>query len=63
MIIICAWCKVDIEEIPPFDDTCISHGMCKGCAMMLRKKYKLSAPQGLWETKDNKDSIADKTPT
>jgi hypothetical protein len=34
MIVVCAWCATDDEpaflrEIPPYSDTCVSHGMCE----------------------------------
>lgn len=37
MIIICAWCKREMGEIPPLDDNRISHGICPECGRELER--------------------------
>lgn len=33
MKVICCYCKKDLGDKAPFEDTRISHGACKACAM------------------------------
>jgi len=43
MIEICAWCKREIEEKAPIGELVYGYGLCKKCADMLKKKYRMSA--------------------
>lgn len=47
MKIVCAWCKKDMGEKPPLDNTDIIHGMCKACCQLeLRKQRRLEKVRG-----------------
>ncbi len=46
MKIICAWCKKDKGDKPPYSDKSISYGICKECAEKLRRKANCSCCSG-----------------
>ncbi len=39
----CAWCGRRIEEVPPFEDDRVTHGICPACAAKRLPGFPLSA--------------------
>ena len=46
MIIVCAWCGLDLGEKEPLADTSVTHSICPECAdEERRKEEELDAPR------------------
>ncbi len=40
MLIRCAWCKTDMGEKEPLEDSGVTHGICDECLQVFRNELK-----------------------
>ena len=63
MIIVCAWCKKELKLSAAWDVVTESYGVCKGCAALLKRRYKIIGPLYWDDIERLKNSVADGNPT
>lgn len=40
MSVVCGWCRRFLRMKEPLQDTCVSHGLCEGCAVTVMAEVK-----------------------